>query len=181
MVSSRIKGGGRDWNADRRNFAGVSMRYRSVPWSLAVTLALGGCASVAQQPTTPYDGLTKTSYGPLTPVPPQSCNPQAQAAGAGVAELSRRLTALIAKPFSGISKVDPVIDSEGLAGNFSIPGDPGMPPVAVINRSNDGIVFWHDLDIVPVSETAAAARTFCDRRERQTVWEGSAERCGTPS
>jgi hypothetical protein len=129
------------------------------------------------RPKSPYDGLNRASYGPLRTIPPRSCS----ANDPMIAELSRQITALIARPFASISKVDPSIEHEDLADNFRIPGDPGMPPVTILDRSNDGIVFWHELDLVPISEVAAAAEMFCERRDGRAVWQGSAEQCGAPS
>ena len=146
-------------------------------FGLAMLLTAGGCAGLGPPPGPPYAGLSRTSYGPLQPITPRSCSPHDPAVG----ELSRQITALIAKPFSGISKVDPSIKSEGLEDKFRIPGDPSTPPVSILERSKNGVVFRHDLDLVPMSEVADAAATFCEHQGGQSVWEGSAEQCGTPS
>lgn len=144
---------------------------------LAFTLLLGNCAGIGTTAKSPYDGLTRTSYGPPRPVQPQSCSHD----DPGTSEMARQLTAVIATPFAGISKVDPTVEREDLADKFRIPGDPLTPPVTILSRNNDGIVFWHDLELVPMSEVSAAASTFCDRRGKQAVWEGSAEQCGQPT
>ncbi len=144
---------------------------------VCVLSALAGCAGMAPAKS-PTGGLTRTSYGALMPVEPHSCSPNSMA---GVDELARQITGGIMSGFSGISKVDPTVESEDLADKFLLPGDPSTPPVAILSRNDGGIVFWHNVDLVPMKEVSAAAETFCERRGKQAAWEGSAERCGTPS
>ena len=156
------------------------MPDRSTAFAWAALLSLGACAGLGQPPPPPYYNLNKLSYGPLATQVPESCNPQAQGGGAGVAELSRQITALIMKPLGDVSQVDPEIKEEGLTDKFKIVGDPGGYPVVILHRGDDGILFWHLGDLVTVPETQAAAEAFCERRGRKAVWEGSARQCGTP-
>jgi hypothetical protein len=146
--------------------------------SAGALVTLVGCVA-SGVPKSPTGGLTASSYGPLLPVAPHSCSPNSM--GGGVDEIARQITGLIAKPFAGISKVDPTVEREDLADKFLIAGDPAVPPIAILERSDNGIVFWHDVDLVPMSEVTEAATTFCERRDKRAVWAGSAERCGTPT
>ena len=158
----------------------MGTRYFALP--LVSLLTLGSCAGAGGSASPPpYYNLDRLSYGPLIREPPQSCNPNAQGAGAPIAELSRNITALIMRPLASASQVDPEIEQEGLAGNFKIAGDPGGWPVVIIHKDENSIVFWHLSDLVPVTETQAAATQYCARRGRPALWEGSAAKCGTPT
>lgn len=136
-------------------------------------LPIGSCAP----PRAPYEGLNRTSYGPLLATVPRSCDPNGEGQ---IADVSRDITAFIARPFSGANKVDRVIYRENLSQYFKFPGDPGMPPVDVLDSSDGDIVFWHVLELVSVPETSAAASAYCGHRQRQAAWEGSAAQCAAP-
>jgi len=147
-------------------------------------LALSACAA----PPPLYSGLTRTSYGPLTPsidvgtrqpITPPSCDPDRQ--NAGTHELARQITGQLFQPLTGVSKVDDTVIKEDLQGHFLMPGDPGGHPlVSILDRDRDGIVFWFNADLVSLGEIAAAANEYCTRLGRMPVYEGSARKCSEP-
>jgi hypothetical protein len=172
----------------------------------AVLLTLAGCALSQTEldgtggPPSPsltsilhldpeYYGKKKDSYGPLSiyqdsethaPVTPPSCNPNARN-NADIAEFSRRLVGGAFSPTQSAFKPDDPIAEEELQHNFLIPGDPGgRPPVAILDRSSAGIVFWHASDLVTLPEVSYAAKEFCSRKKRKAVYEGSSRKCSEP-
>lgn len=148
---------------------------------LLAILLLASCAA-----STPIQyGLDANSYGPLknyrdadtkASITPPLCNPDGKYAD--VNELSRQITALIARPFRSMSAVDETITHEGLQDNFQIPGDPsGQPTVAILRRNADKIVFWYVADLVTLQEVASAASTYCSREKRLAIYQGSSRKC----
>lgn len=156
---------------------------RATPFAavLAAFFALAGCAGsspFAPEPTspqgTPYAGLNEASYGPRS---------TSQLRGCGKLSDSIRLGAFqaaAARPAQGLMKVDAAIQSLGLAGSFTDPVGMDHPPVAALTHGPDGIVFWHVMPGVPLTEVAAAARAWCGRQQRGALYRGSASHCPPP-
>jgi hypothetical protein len=190
------------------SFAGLASisRYAISKYGLlaGIVALLTSCASMpgggdgslgalwdAVKPKPPHYGLNKQSYGPLAsyrdqathaPVNPPHCDPEFNA-DENTTELARQLTAVIAAPIQGTAagRPDDPIATEELQHHFKFYGDPsGNPPVAILDRSRDGIVFWHDGELVILEEVANAAAEFCKRKKRVAVYEGSARKCTEP-
>lgn len=147
--------------------------------SLGIWL-LGGCAvGDAFAPTAvvaagmPYAGLDENSYGPRTRSQFRACEPDPGNRLASIAAVATR-------PAQGLMKIDATLRSLDLATAFADPTGSEHPPVAVLSHGNDGIVFWHSLRSVPLAEVANAAKTYCGRRQRGTLYRGSAARCPVP-
>ena len=174
---------------------------------LVCAAALTACNGTTDSPTSPgissasmpsltaifhrdpiYFGLKKTSYGSLSvyqdtethnPVTPPPCDPDAKYSD--VNELSRQITAMIVSPLQSSFKADDPIAQEELQHNFKIFSDPsGNPPVAILDRSSKGIVFWHESELVTLPEVNTAAKEFCSRKKKVALYEGSARKCSEP-
>ncbi len=144
----------------------------------------GGASTASAGPQTPYTGLQKEAYGPLTTTPVVYCDPAANmrlAPGSGTttSDVATDITALIAKPFGAINTIDDGIAQENLQHNFAIPGDVGQANVALIESTDDVVAFWYT-QLVKLPEVQAAATEYCGRRNRTAVYAGSASRCPTP-
>lgn len=165
----------------------------------ALTAALTGCASTAFKPSevnasgTPYQGLSENSYGPRSTTQFRYCDPQDELSTrqnltpdgrAKVAEFAQGVAAgttkAIGAPLQGMTKVDATLVTLGLDGAFRIPSDSHHPTVAVLAYADDSIVFWHSAKLVRLAEVTAAAQSYCTRRQRTTLYRGSASRCPPP-
>lgn len=156
---------------------------RAIPFAavLAAFFALAGCAGnspFAPTPTsphgTPYAGLNEASYGARS---------TSQFRGCGAPSAGGRLGAIqaaAARPAQGLMKIDATLHSLGLAGSFADPAGMAHPPVATLSHGPDGIVFWHMVPEVPLSEVAAAAKAWCGRQQRGMLYRGSASHCPPP-
>lgn len=153
------------------------MRHVTFGALLAACCALAGCAGsspFAPTPTaaagTPYAGLNEASYGPRSTSQFRSCEPDS----------GNRLAALKAaavRPAQGLMKIDSTLQSLDLTGAFTDPLGTDHPAVAVLSHGPDGIVFWHRAPEVPLGEVASAAKTWCTRAQRGTLYRGSASHC----
>lgn len=168
---------------------------RALPCLLAGAL-IAGCASSTFKPTEvgaagmPYEGLSENSYGARSTTTFRFCDPQDDLASqqnlspdarAKVAEFAHHVAATttqaIGKPLQGMTKVDARLVSLGLDGAFRVPSDSNHPSVAVLANADDSIVFWHSAKLVRLPEVTAAAQAYCARRQRATLYRGSASRC----
>lgn len=122
----------------------------------------------------PYGGLNDASYGPRTVSQFRACDGQDESSRLG------RIGAMATRPTQGLMKIDSTVQSLGLASSFTDPTGQTVPPVAVIDHAPDGIVFWHSLRSVPLSEVASAARAYCGGLKRGVLYRGSASRCPAP-
>ena len=138
-------------------------------------------ASSAMNPL--YYGLDKTSYGSLAKyqdnetnvyVNPPSCDPPRYS---DTAELARQITGVIAKPLDPIGRFDETVRKEELQNYFLLKSDPGHPTVALLERDTQHIVFWYHGDLIILSEAENAAKAFCQRENKQALYEGSSRKC----
>lgn len=158
------------------------MRTGTIAAALAASCTLlAGCAgnsAFAPTPTDatgmPYAGLNEGSYGPRTTSQFKTCEP-----GSGADRLAA-IKAAAVRPARGLMKVDAAIQSLGLVGAFTDPVGVDHPPVAALSHAPEGIVIWHVLPEVPLSEVAAAAKVWCSARQRGTLYRGSASHCPPP-
>ena len=147
---------------------------------LAACCLLAGCAGSSPfAPTatpaagTPYAGLNETSYGARSTSQFRSCEPDS---GSRLAALK----AAAVRPAQGLMRIDATLQSLGLASAFTDPLGADHPAVAALSHGPDGIVFWHKVPQAPLSEGAAAAKTWCARQQRGTLYRGSASHCPPP-
>lgn len=159
---------------------------------------LGGCASSAFTPTEvnafgmPYEGLNENSYGPRSATQFRYCDPQDDLANnpnltpegrAKVSEFASNLGigigTAIAKPLQGMTKIDATLVSLGLADKIRAPSDSNHPLVAVLSYADDSIVFWHSAKYVRPRDVNEAAQAYCAKRQKATLYRGSATRCPT--
>lgn len=153
------------------------MRATRLAARVAAILLLGGCAGGAFAPSpvppggTPYAGLDEGSYGPRSAAQFRLCE-----APAGTDRLVA-IASAAALPARGLMKIDAMLQRLDLARHFTNPLGADHPPVAVLSHTADGIVFWHSVRTVPLAEVAQAARAYCDRGRRGTLYRGSATRC----
>lgn len=168
--------------------------------SLSVVLLgaalLAGCASPAFTPTEvnpigmPYEGLNENSYGPRSTTLFRWCDPQddlsnsqnlspeARAKIAAIAsDVGIGVGTAIAKPLKGMTKIDTTLVNLGLADKIRAPSDSNHPLVAVLSHADDSIVFWHSAKYVRPRDVGEAAQAYCARRQRATLYRGSATRC----
>ncbi len=157
------------------------MRAAALAAALAASCTLVGCAAGSPfAPTstsaagTPYAGLNEASYGVRSTSQFRTCEPVS-----GNSRLAA-IKAAAARPAQGLMKVDAAIQSLGLAGAFTDPVGVDHPPVAALSHGPDGVVFWHMVPEVPLSEVAAAAKAWCGGRQRGTLYRGSASHCPPP-
>lgn len=157
------------------------MRATPFAAALAALLALAGCAGsspFAPTPTspqgTPYAGLNEASYGARSTSQFRSCGAPSARGRLG------DIRAAAARPAQGLMKIDAAVQSLGLAGSFADPVGMDHPPVAALSHGPDGIVFWHMVPEVPLAEVAAAAKAWCSRQQRGTLYRGSASHCPPP-
>lgn len=148
---------------------------------LAALFALAGCAGsspFAPTPTspqgTPYAGSNEASYGARSTSQFRSCGAPPSSSRLGA------IQAAAARPAQGLMKIDAALQSLGLAGSFGDPLGMDHPPVAALSHGPDGIVFWHLVPQVPLAEVAAAAKAWCGRQQRGTLYRGSASHCPPP-
>lgn len=163
---------------------------------LAVAAGLAGCASTSFQPTEvgafgmPYEGLNEASYGPRSVTQFRYCDPQDDLSNnpnlspegrAKVAEIASSIGIgvgqVLGKPIQGLTKIDSTLVTLGLADKVRVPSDSNHPLVAVLGYSEDSIVFWHSAKYVKPREVADAAQAFCAKRQKATLYRGSATRC----
>jgi hypothetical protein len=167
--------------------------------ALAVVSAMTftGCATPgAFKPTEvnpvgmPYYGLNENSYGPRSatqfrfcdPQDDQSNNPNLTPEGrAKVSEFASNVAtgvgSVIGKPLQGMTKIDVTLVTLGLAERFRVPSDSNHPLVAVLACADDSIVFWHSAKYVRLREVGEAAQAYCAKRQKATLYRGSASRC----
>ena len=156
------------------------MRCSSFASVLAASCLLAGCAvssTFAPTPTAaagmPYAGLNEASYGARSTSQFRTCEP----------DTGSRLTAWKAaavRPAQGLMKVDATLQSLDLTSAFTDPLGADHPAVAVLSHGPEGIVFWHRVPEVPLAEATAAAKTWCARAQRGTLYRGSASHCPPP-
>ncbi len=157
----------------------------------AVMLFLGGCsgAGLPEKPNPlnngitakPYDGVTKTSYGPLINKPAVSCDPaMANAAGQMIQEGLRGVFSKIYEPVGGAMVYDDTLVKEELQDQFRMTGWYGAAYVKVLDRDENGIIFWYDLTGISDEELLKAATKFCTRRKKTIAFVGAARKCGEP-
>lgn len=144
--------------------------------ALICAIAVSSCTIPQKQKT--YEGLQKDSYGSLSNIQLRSCDPNVPASG--TPELTKDIVGLITKEINGALTYDQTIVKEDLQDQFRLPADSGEPTVAILERSQDDILFWYDLNKVSYFEVANAANKYCGYNKRKAIPEGSAERCGQP-
>lgn len=167
--------------------------------SLSLLLAaalLAGCASSAFTPTEvnpigmPYEGLNENSYGPRSTTLFRWCDPQddlsnsqnlspeARAKIAGFAsDVGIGVGTALGKPLQGMTKIDTTLVGLGLAEKIRAPSDSNHPLVAVLSYADDSIVFWHSAKYVRPRDINDAAQAYCAKRQKTTLYRGSATRC----
>ncbi len=154
------------------------MRVACAAILLSCAAVLSGCAAggaftpnAVASTGMPYAGLDENSYGPRSSSQFRACD--ADSGGGRFASLA----AAAGRPAQGLMKLDATLQSLDLARAFTDPTGSEHPPVAVLSHANDGIVFWHSLRSVPLSEVASAARAYCSGLKRGVLYRGSAARC----
>src|SRR5690349_13084045 len=166
---------------------------------LLIAVVVAGCASSAFKPSvvgaagTPYQGLNENSYGPRSATQFRFCDPQDDLSAqqnltpdgrARFAEFAHGVAAstmqVVGKPLQGLTKVDTTLVTLGLDGAFRSPADSDHPAVAVLSRAGDRIHAWHAANPVRPPQVTAAAQVYCARRQRATLYRGSASRCPAP-
>jgi len=84
-------------------------------------------------------------------------------------------------PVDAVFKPDDPIATEELQHHFKIVSSPGTtPPVAILDRNSNGIIFWYNSDLVNISEVIDAANEFCTKKKKVSVYEGSSHKCSEP-
>ena len=163
---------------------------------IVAAVVLSGCASSAFTPTEvgpagmPYDGLNEGSYGARSTTQFRYCDPQDDLSNnpnltpegrAKVAEFASSIGIgvgqVLGKPIQGMTKVDITMVTLGLTDKVRVPSDSNHPLVAVLSYSDDSIVFWHSAKYVKPREVADAAQAYCAKRQKGTLYRGSATRC----
>lgn len=157
---------------------------------------LAGCASTAFKPTEvnaigmPYEGLNEGSYGPRSTTVFRWCDPQDDLSNSQnlSPEARAKITTFasdvgigvgtaLGKPLQGMTKIDTTLVSLGLADKIRAPSDSNHPLVAVLSYADDSIVFWHSAKYVRPRDVNEAAQAYCAKRQKTTLYRGSATRC----
>lgn len=144
---------------------------------IGISLMLG-CAAQNKDP--PYYGLNKNSYGVLSTRSLKYCgieNNPSLAPGIDAASITTAITDMIMSPLRKTVTIDDTLRKEELTNHFKAPGDFGAANVAIISRTPDEIIFWHSLNLVPLSEVKSAADEYCSRENCKSLYEGSSEQC----